>query len=326
MKDSKIEWTDHTFNPWIGCTKISEACQRCYAETQEAVRFKRVEWGPGKPRRRTTPASWRQPRRWNRAAAAAGARARVFCASLADVFDAEVPEAWRADLFEVIRATGHLDWLLLTKRPENLERMLPGDWGAGWPNVWLGTTAENQRRADERLPLLLRVPAAVRFASCEPLLGRIDLTSSLAAGLTWVIVGGETGHGARALDPAWARDLRDQCAAQSVAFHFKQWGDHDAEGRRAGRKSAGRILDGRTWDELPASRAEDCGVHPPRRWPATKRLPAARKPRRLTGDLRRRAVAALEQGRPTDRVAADLGLTVVPARAIKAHMTMGTYG
>lgn len=304
MRNSKIEWTNHTFNPWIGCTKVSEACKLCYAERQEAVRWKRVEWGPGKPRRRTSENNWAQPRRWNAEALEAGQRDRVFCASLADIFDAEVSASWRLDLFAVIRETEHLDWLLLTKRPESITDMLPKDWGAGWPNVWLGTTAENQERADERLPLLRSVPAVVRFASCEPLLGSIDLSHN-ANGLHWVIAGGETGTGARRMNPQWARHLRDQCVKHGIAFHFKQWGDHDAQGTRVGKHRAGRELDGRTWDQLPSGG-----------------FSSSSKPRPLTAILREKILGSLRRGRPTAEIAADLGVSAGQVRAIKAHETM----
>lgn len=317
MKDSKIEWTDHTFNPWIGCTKVSEACKLCYAETQEAIRYKRVKWGPGAARYRTSANNWKQPRRWNKLADGAKQRPRVFCASLADIFDSEIDPEWRADLFELIRETEHLDWLLLTKRPQNVAAMLPEDWGDGWHNLWLGATAENQRRADERLPVLLEVPAVVRFTSCEPLLGPIDLSAYLADGLHWVIAGGETGRGARAMDRDWARSLRDQCLDHQVAFHFKQWGDHDAQGRRVGRKKAGRRLDRRVWNQVPVPAG---GVStPPRTAHRSTPMP-------ITEPQRKKIVSALKLGRSTNNIAASLGVTPAQARAVKAHMTMGTYG
>ena len=179
VENSKIEWTDHTFNPWIGCQKVSPGCDHCYAETQNAHRkWNGGTWGPGAPRTRTSVAYWKQPLRWNDAAAASGTRAKVFCASLADVFDNQVPREWRDDLWGIIDSCPHLDWLLLTKRPQNVVKMLPADrclLGAPWPNVWIGTTVENQEEADRRIPHLLDVPAAKRFLSCEPLLGPVDL-------------------------------------------------------------------------------------------------------------------------------------------------------
>lgn len=256
MRDSKIEWCHHTFNPWEGCTKVSEACKNCYAEALVDHRFGRAKWGRGQARRRTSNENWRKPLGWNRKAARHGVRERVFCASLADVFDAEVPHRWRADLWTLIRETPNLDWLLLTKRPRNIAEMVPVDWGDGWPNVWLGTTAENQRWADERLPLLLEIPAVVRFVSCEPMLEAVNFRPYLGHGLDWVIVGGESGagEGSRRMHPEWARSLRDQSLAANVAFHFKQWGDYGADGRWVGKKKAGRTVDGRTWDEFPNAR------------------------------------------------------------------------
>lgn len=184
-ENSGIEWTNHTFNPWIGCTKVSPACDFCYAEEWNKRYEGGKNWGPKAPRRRTK--TWSGPRKWNREAAAAGIRARVFCASLADVFDNHptIEQAWRDDLWQLIRETPNLDWLLLTKRPQNIIKYLPEDWllhgeqwgkDDGYPNVWLGTTVENQVEADRRIPHLLNVPSRVRFLSCEPLLGAVDLT------------------------------------------------------------------------------------------------------------------------------------------------------
>lgn len=178
---SNIEWTDHTFNPWEGCQKVGPGCDHCYAETRNARYGGGIapNWGPGAPRRRTSAANWAKPRRWAREAkafhAAHGRRQRVFCASLADVFDNAVDPTWRADLFHLIAETPELDWLLLTKRIGNAAAMLPDDWGDGWPHVWLGATVVNQVEADRDIPKLLSTPAAVRFISAEPLLGPVDL-------------------------------------------------------------------------------------------------------------------------------------------------------
>lgn len=284
-QNSAIEWTDHTFNPWIGCAKVSPGCQHCYAETLMDTRYGRVQWGVNGTRVRTSAANWKQPLKWNRQAEAEGVRRRVFCASLADVFE-DRPELhpWRTNLFELIAATQHLDWLLLTKRPENVIKMVLWDAPGCKPsdNVWFGTSAENQEQANKRIPELLRIPAAVRFLSVEPLLGKIefsDVTKRSDAvfqlgkkamdGIHWVIVGGESGHGARPMHPDWARGIRDQCQAADVSFFFKQWGEWWPAGKkiversdmvlfgdeamyRVGKHAAGRLLDGREWNEYPA--------------------------------------------------------------------------
>lgn len=315
-ENSKIEWTDHTFNPWEGCQKVSPGCDHCYAETRNAryAGGTAVNWGPGAPRRRTSAANWRKPLAWNAAHEAFfaqhGRRQRVFCASLADVFDNAVDSAWRADLFELIERTPNLDWLLLTKRIGNVQGMVPLPWiskpfqhgpnpaniyPAGWPaNVWLGASIVNQVEVDRDIPKLLATPARLRFLSMEPLLGPVDLTRIDLDGhrelyplagstgcedddgnsapdlpaLDWVIVGGESGPGARPMHPAWARSLRDQCAAAGVPFLFKQWGEwapigerrsilgctlHDME--RVGKKAAGRQLDGMQHDGYPGAKS-----------------------------------------------------------------------
>lgn len=331
MEDSKIEWTDHTHNPWIGCTRVSEACQRCYAEYLAETRFGWATWGPGQPRVRTSEDNRRKPLSWNRKAAREGRRAKVFCASLADVFDDEVDQAWRDDLWKVIRACPNLDWQLLTKRPEHIRGMLPKDWGDGWPNVWLGVTAETQRRADERLPILLQIPAVVHFASCEPLLESLDLTAYLGNGLNWVITGGETGDGARRMMPSWAQGLRDQCVSSGVAFHFKQWGDVDACGTDVGKKAAGRMLDGRTWDEFPATAAPVPRAPVPlpvaRAAPSPPPSPTPRDsaPVPITAAQRRRIVRLVGAGESSTEIATRVGVSVQQAAAIRAHITMGTY-
>ena len=381
-QNSTIEWTDHTFNPVRGCTKISPGCANCYA-AREARRFPAIRgtWGDSGTRIVAVPSAWKEPLKWDRAASRAGTRARVFCASLADIFEdwkgdlhfpaqlepgGRVTARWdgrqlvreidasadrqglapatmdhlRAELFALILATPHLDWLLLTKRPENwreavtralaIIQEIPGaftldtepnarawmlqNWLDGHPprNVWIGTTAEDQQRADQRIPALLSIPARVRFLSCEPLLGPVDLAAIprptefhqsphgwdawLAKRIHWLIAGGESGPGARPMHPEWARSLRDQCQSAGVPFLFKQWGEfspgwheslldapakaggwtcmtvlsstdkrreggqtvyaHDSQGRairmdRPGKKAAGRLLDGREWNEFP---------------------------------------------------------------------------
>ena len=407
-QNSSIEWTHHTFNPWRGCTKVSEGCKFCYADRQSKRNPGTLGvWGPNGNRVVASEAAWAEPVKWERWARdgicwACGGRgefrtkvdgesrlvgcadcqgtgksgeayrARVFCASMADVFedwdgpmfasDGDTKRActrchWqgllpvmlssfskaksvndcpacggstrlqtmddvRVRLFEMIRATPNLDWLLLTKRPENVvaklraalktvheaanhntridsDRMRDLRWLDAWvdgkppANVWLGTSIENQKTADERIPHLLRCPAAVRFLSMEPLLGAIDLCNGghgwlwineladgYRTGLHWVIAGGESGPNARPMHPDWARSIRDQCVAAGVPFFFKQWGewwpfDQDAyrpkpawQGNhqtyivsgeqsvsiyRVGKHAAGRLLDGREWNEFPAT-------------------------------------------------------------------------
>lgn len=350
MGATSIEWADYTYNPWIGCEKVSPGCKNCYASVDTMAR--RYEsaarrgrglplWGPGSTRHITTSTA-AQVRAWNRNAAPFRAgysdaggeqyrRPRVFCASLGDVFEApqheparSLIEQARPALWELIEECDELDWLLVTKRPENVLRMVPTHWlaashmvreygiarvqsaGGGWPpHVWLGTSVENQETADERIPELFAVQAAVGgripvlFLSMEPLLGPVDLKVVPCRACNhpgdilewpcrrckmrrfdwpdWVIVGGESGHGARPMHPDWARGIRDQCVAAGVPLFFKQWGEWfpaDSDGRlrprdnklrltvdceevagmgfgRLGKKAAGRELDGRTWDELP---------------------------------------------------------------------------
>jgi len=289
-----ISWTDSTFNPWIGCTKVSPGCDHCYAEALMDHRMHRVQWGPQGERSRTSKSNWAQPLRWEREHEAFfaehGRRRRVFCASLADVFDNQVPAHWRRDLFDLIEATPRLDWLLLTKRIGNA-RALYGeaylDSARPWPkHVWLGASIVNQEEADRDIPKLLAVPAARRFLSCEPLLGAIsfeglfarpnrvnDGTNALQE-LDWVIVGGESGQQARPMHPDWARSLRDQCAATGVAFFFKQWGEWLGQKQdgaynhkplelnasdlpvRIGKAAAGDWLDGRQHHAWPRGHHE----------------------------------------------------------------------
>lgn len=278
-KDSAIEWTHHTFNPWWGCTKVSPGCKNCYAETF-SHRIGQDIWGARSDRRFFGDAHWREPLKWNVEAVRVGERRRVFCASMADVFEhrAELTPV-RERLWQLIADTPGLDWLLLTKRPERVLKSVP--WGDKWPaNVWAGVTAENQKWAEKRIPLLLELPATVRFLSCEPLIGALDVRpwANGKRRIDWVIAGGESGHKARPMNPEWARALRDQCSRAGIAFHFKQWGhwrpdyENAAAGRRRvavtdsrgqpvtlvrlGKHAAGRDLDGRTWDEFPAHRPE----------------------------------------------------------------------
>lgn len=266
--NTKIEWATHTFNPWWGCTKVSEACKHCYAESW-AKRVGKSVWGPKSDRRFFGEEHWKQPLRWNVAVDSKGERPRVFCASMADVFEPRPDlDPWRGKLFDLIEATPNLDWLLLTKRPEHVASL--AKWKDDWPDhLWLGTTVELQHRAEELLPHLAAIPAAVRFISAEPLLGPLDLEPWLGSTLDWVITGGESGPKARPASPTWFRHLHTQCMEKKVAFHFKQWGDwapgdglnlparrrqiasDGTEMVRIGKKVAGRKLDGNEWNQLP---------------------------------------------------------------------------
>ena len=257
MGQTTIEWTatinsdgtlvpGYTFNPVIGCMKVSAGCQHCYALTLMETRYGRAQWGPNTRRVRTSSSNWKKPIMWNANAKATGRRAKVFCASLSDVFE-DHPD-WiqpRADLFDLIAQTPYLDWLLLTKRPENINRMVAdyaGDcawlaWNGVYPrtNIWIGTSVENQEQAEKRIPHLLNVEAPVKFLSCEPLLSPLNLEDLAyeAAGpawagynklVDWIIVGGESGQKARPMQLEWARSLRDQCQAAGTAFFMKQLG------------------------------------------------------------------------------------------------------
>lgn len=324
-----IEWCNSTFNPWRGCTKVSPGCRNCYAETFSGRNPGTLGvWGPQGTRVVAAESAWREPVKWNKAAACdchrrtdlgekhlpscpQAARPRVFCASLADVFeDWQGPmvtsgglQLWRrtvpvepapgvtgelygrrwttsdhypdtvaltmgdvrARLFEMIDDTPHLDWLLLTKRPENIGRMMPrfrierrtDESNPARPNVWLGTSVEDQPRADERIPHLLKVPAAVRFLSCEPLLGPVDLTRLTYRGdrlnpldtandmaaphINWVIVGGESGGQARPCSIGWVRNLVAQCKAAGVPVFVKQLGARPEEWNPDRPRLLGRI-------------------------------------------------------------------------------------
>lgn len=274
-RNSQIEWTHHTFNPWWGCKKVSPACDNCYAELW-ARRMGKNLWGASAPRRFFGESHWSEPLTWNEEARIGRRRERVFCASMSDVFErrADLNEL-RRRLWSLIERTPNLDWLLLTKRPQHVTRMVP--WGDEWPrNVWLGTSIENQRIAEQRLPFLLKNPAAVRFLSCEPLLGSIDLRPWFRKrgyySIDWVIAGGESGPGSRPMHPDWALRLLRQCEAADVPFHFKQWGhwvptelvvnppdstlmtisnERPVRMARLSKKLAGRVLEGKTWNGVP---------------------------------------------------------------------------
>lgn len=294
-EETNIEWADSTFNPWEGCTKVGPGCDHCYAETRNN-RFNGGNWGPGAPRRRTSDANWQKPLKWHREAdkffAEHGRRRRVFCASLADLFDNEVYPPWRADLFRLIYETPNLDWLLLTKRIGNAAEMIDraitsahlktyGSVPWPWNHVWLGATVVNQEEADRDIPKLLQTQAATRFISAEPLLGPINLnqlnprdfayeldalnpdanqgTFYESRWIDWVIAGGESGPGARPSHPDWFRSLRDQCRAAGTAFLFKQWGEWEVASDENGLKHGyfdSRVLYGDnkfTWVSIDAS-------------------------------------------------------------------------
>jgi protein gp37 len=292
---TEISWTEHTFSPWHGCTKVSPACDHCYAESfSRRVGYSETGshfpiWGKDAERRFFGAKHWAEPLKWNRDAEKAGERRRVFCGSMCDVMEEGLRfYNGRTNLYALIESTPNLDWLLLTKRPQNFSRFLPQAWTLrGFPkNVWLGTTVESPEYLWRVDKLREMYGATVRFLSVEPLLARITLDLT---GIDWVIVGGESGHGSRPMHPDWARSIRDQCVAAGVAFHFKQfgeygpWADHQkpmtSTGRiymwpdgkvarlsdnvgasgfrystvleRVGKKAAGRLLDCRTWDERP---------------------------------------------------------------------------
>ena len=253
MKNSKIAWTTHTFNPWWGCVKVSEGCKHCYAEAL-AKRTGHHVWGPTAPRRTFNEKHWHTPLSWNRDAELAGERARVFCASMADVFEDNPAIEWeRSKLWPLIEATPMLDWLLLTKRPENMNRMVPASWIEGWPaNAWALTTVEDDAHA-WRAAALLNVPARVRGLSVEPMIGPVDLTNvrvkhsdglgfysvdvlsgetwedmyvrpAHGPAINWVIIGGESGAGCRPMQIEWVRDLMRQCQDAGVPVFMKQLG------------------------------------------------------------------------------------------------------
>ena len=232
-------------------------------------------WGTDSPRRFFGDSHWQEPLRWNEEARVSGRRHRVFCASMADVFERRADlNPQRQRLWELIQHTPHLDWLLLTKRPQNIQRFVP--WETNWPiNVWLGTTVENQTVAEKRLPFLLKHPAIVRFLSCEPLLGPLDLQDWFRREgfypIDWIIAGGESGGASRPMHPDWVSSLLHQCQDFATPFHFKQWGhwvpaemqgttgarvieldnERPVEMVRMSKKLAGRILEGATWDGVP---------------------------------------------------------------------------
>jgi protein gp37 len=243
-KSTEISWCDHTFNTHWGCMKVSPGCENCYALTL-AKRWGHDIWGPAKTTARRLFGSkhWGEPFVWDHEAQQAGVRRRVFCNSMADVFeDHPMLPRVREQLWQTIAVTPFLDWLLLTKRPENVAEMMPNRY---WSNVWLGTSTEDQERANERVPLLVRMRdrASVLFLSVEPQLGPVHLAQWLG-NIDWVITGGESGSRHRPFDLAWARHTRDECALAGVAWHFKQFGGFT-------HAAGGCSIDGREWKEFP---------------------------------------------------------------------------
>lgn len=236
-KGSTIEWTDTTWNPVTGCTKVSPGCDHCYAQTF-AERFRGVPGHPFeqgfdltlRPDRVALPLTWKKPQ-------------MVFVNSMSDLFHRDVPDEFIIDVFATMKAATKHQFQVLTKRAERLDRLSRRLEFGG--NVWVGVSVESPQYF-WRIKHLQRVPAAIRFLSCEPLL---DALPSLPLhGIDWVIVGGESGHGARPMHEDWVRAIREQCEAKDVSFFFKQWG-----GRQ--KKKAGRLLDGRTYDAMPSARA-----------------------------------------------------------------------
>ena len=253
---SRIEWTEVTWNPVTGCTKVSEGCRRCYAERMSnrlrsmgVRKYRRGFEVATHPETLSAPLRWRRPR-------------LVFVNSMSDLFHEAVPDGFIASVFDVMVRTPRHVYQILTKRPArardflrdpDLRRRLGGGVRLPLPNVWLGTSAEDQQTLNERIVPLLQTPAAVRWISAEPLLeevtvfsvdGPVDVYGGEESPLHWVVCGGESGPGARPMRADWARSLRDQCAAVDVPFFFKQWGGRN-------KKRAGRVLDGRTWDGMP---------------------------------------------------------------------------
>lgn len=251
---SAIEWTDATWNPVTGCSKVSPGCAHCYAETF-AERFRGV---PGHPfeqgfdlklraERLTLPLKWKEPR-------------RIFVNSMSDLFHESVPDDFIKQIFEVMRQAKQHIFQVLTKRAERMlewtrDQFITGAQAStgknSWPgHVWLGVSVENQRYTS-RIEYLQQTPALIRFLSVEPLLGPVNLEGPSLEGIHWVIVGGESGPRARPVKPEWVAKIRHQCEKYNVPFFFKQWGAYDPSGKRVGKKVAGRTLEGRTWDEMP---------------------------------------------------------------------------
>lgn len=244
-KDSAIEWTDATWNPFMGCTKVSEGCKNCYMFREQK------QYGHDPSVLRKSKTTFRDPLKWKEPK-------MVFVCSWSDFFHEDVPFMWAAEAWQIMKECQRHTFLLLTKRPENFLDMLPGDFPSLWPNVWLGVTVENQEMANLRIPLLLDIPVAKRFVSVEPMLGPVKFWTSWLPGVCfeldgtpwpsvdWVIAGGESGRDFREMKEEWALDLRDQCVVAGVPFFFKQWSAY-----RPKKDPRGMMLDGREWREIP---------------------------------------------------------------------------
>lgn len=271
-KQSQIEWTDATWNPWYGCSKISAGCANCYMY-RDMDRFGMDPWTVQRSKSKfDEPLRWTEPR-------------LVFTCSWSDFFHPDADD-WRDEAWEIIRTTPHLTYQILTKRPHMIADRLPEDWGQGYDNVWLGVSAEDQDYADLRIPPLLKIPAQIRFVSAEPLLGPINFNHlqpsdppveidslngthglyrphrGVSESIDWVIAGGESGYHARKTKPDWVRQIKDQCHWAGIPFFFKQWGewkpvvtDGEVTYQRVGKKKAGRLLDGSQWNQMPEYRS-----------------------------------------------------------------------
>lgn len=309
---SHISWCDHTMNFWIGCTKVSEGCKFCYAEVDTFARRERSHgnelWGPTASRHRTSSALWKLPYAWNKKSEwlecrdcgwrghlsamnyITGAyrcpscegisthptRQRVFCQSLSDICEdhLQVTFEMRREISTIVMDCKNIDFLFLTKRPENFNRLWLEHFAGSLPdNLWVGTSVENQKAADARIGEIANIKAKVLFLSCEPLLGHIDFNASpelrdAFGKINWVIVGGESGIHARPMNPIWATSIRNQCEEADIPFHFKQWGEWNTDGAnqnkpviftkdmdipmfKVGKKNAGRELDGKEYNGFP---------------------------------------------------------------------------
>lgn len=243
---SNIEWTDSTWNPVTGCTKLSPGCKNCYAETF-AERWRGIPGHPYEqgfdlklwPERLALPLVWKEPR-------------MIFVNSMSDLFHKDVPDIFTRKVFQTMLEAKHHIFQVLTKRSERMMQWVGGHFkNSNVPShIWLGVSVENQDYT-WRIKHLQETPAQIRFLSVEPLLGPVDLAHSYLRDIHWVIVGGESGPRARPMNPAWARQIRTQCQKYQVSFFFKQWGAFNAKGHRVGKKEAGRVLDGRTWNDMP---------------------------------------------------------------------------